>query len=845
MAYTSSYASGQDVKWYLPKGIETFNSQIPSPESVLGFKTGERHITYDQVLIYMRRLAELSPRVQIIEQGYTYEKNPLIYLIISSPENLSNLESIRTEHLKIADPSQSGSLNFDRMPFINWLGYSVHGNEATGMNASVVVAYALAASEDNLVKDMLEKSVIIMQPSINPDGGQRYASWVNSNMSLAGNRDENSREFREPAPSSRSNHYWFDLNRDWLLAQHPESRSRLDLFYKWLPTMVNDYHEQGNANGTFFSPGIRNSTNPLIPDENWLLTKKISAYHSEILGEIGTMHFSKEDFDDFYTGKGSTLPDLSGAIGILYEQPNPRGVARERNGIVVTLADNVRNQAFNSFSALKAGLEMKSELMDYQRRFFAERKEAAKRDAVKGYIFGSPNDLSLSRELFRLLKAHDIKVYNLQKVVRINGMEFTPGTSWIVPAQQQQYSVIKTLFERNLNFKDTTFYDISAWTVPLAMNIRYAEVKEVAVPTGEEVTSEEVFENGKKGYSVALSTYAYFIETTDLYSYTLIYSLLNSGVIVKVADKPFSFRINGTERQFKRGTIMIPVSQQKFTPEQIHSVINKSLAVYRGAAISAFSASAGQSEGDTDPGSNHFRIISKPSVALLTGRGASFGTVGEIWHLFDSRLRIPVSLIDAESTVGLSRYNVIIIAGNTQLSGDFSKRLADWSREGGNTIISIGAAFRLLNEAGITSVKTVAEKRDTFKLANGTYQEFQEQRGASRVNGIILESDIDTTSPISYGIERESIPLFKNRDVVFAEPKNRFAVPLRYKEKPLLSGYLQKRYLDRFSGTPAVFTGRGVVIFTDDPSFRGYWHGSSRLLLNSVFYRELLPGISL
>ena len=845
MAYTSSYAAGQDVKWYLPKGVETFNSNIPSPEKVLGFKTGERHITYDQVLIYMRRLAEISPRVQIIEQGFTYEKNPLIYLIISTPENLTNLEKIREEHLKIADPSQSSKLNLESMPMVNWFGYSVHGNEATGMNASVVVAYALAASEDKMVLEMLEKNIIILQPSINPDGGQRYASWVNSNLSLAGNTDENSREFREPAPGSRSNHYWFDLNRDWLLAQHPESRSRLDLFYKWLPTMVNDYHEQGNANGTFFSPGIRNSTNPLIPDENWLLTKKISAFHSEIFGEIGTMHFSKEDFDDFYTGKGSTLPDLSGAIGILYEQPNPRGVARERNGILVTLADNVRNQVFNSFSALKASVSMKVELMDFQRRFFAERKKMAEKDLVQGYVFGSAGDISLSRELYRMLEAHKIKVYNLSKELIINGTTFSPGSSWIVPVQQQQYSVIRTIFERNLTFRDTTFYDISAWTIPLAMNISYAEVKESLSPLGKLVADESEFDRMEKSAKPEISRYMYLVETSDMYSYSLIYNLLESGINVKVADKPFTYKVDGAERQFNRGTLMIPVAQQKITAEQLNSVINRRLTDYHGANMKIYSCSAGQSEGDTDPGSNHFRIISKPSIAILTGRGASYGTAGEIWHLFDYRLKIPVSLIDAESLGNISKYNVIIMTGNIPVSQSLKSRLTTWSSEPGNVIIAVGNAYRSVNELGIASIKEVADKRDTFKIADGSYEQFQEQRGASRVNGIILESAIDKTSPLSYGIDKECVPLFKNRDIVFAEPKSKFAVPLRYKEKPLLSGYLQKRYLDRFSGTPAVFTGRGVVILADDPAFRAYWHGSSRVILNAIFYRELLPGVSL
>lgn len=838
-AYSFIFAQGQETSWFFPKGVEKMNKEIPAPEEVFGFQMGSRHLTYDQVLIYMRMLAGISPRVHLIENGYTYEKNPILYLIISTPENIANLEYIRQEQLKLADPAAPARLDLDSMPLVNWLGYSIHGNEATGINASALVAYALAASEDPMVLEILEKNVIILQPALNPDGSLRYAAWVNSNLSLAGTTDPNSREFREPTPSSRSNHYWFDLNRDWLPAQHPESRSRLEVYHRWLPTMVNDYHEQGNAVATFFSPGVRSRTNLLIPDENWLLTQKVSAFHSEILGEIGVMHFTKEGFDDFYLGKGSTYPDIFGAIGSLYEQPNPRGVERELNNMHYSLSFSVRNQVYNSFSALKAAVALKAEMQEFQRSYFANCHKQATKEPVQAYVFGAPEDVSLSRELYRMLAAHNIDVYRLAKEVTLEGQTFVPGSAWVVPVKQTAYAVIKTLFERVDTFRDTVFYDISAWTASLGMNIPHAALKEVKGLQGDRVEGEAGF--GAEVGHVPLSRYAYLIETTDFYNYTLLYELMDKGVYLRVADKPFSYKVDGQEKEFPAGTIMVPVVQQKMTPEVLHRVVNRTRQKYRGAAIGIYSAAAGLSAGETDLGSNSFRLISKPSVALLTDRGASFGTVGEFWHLFDSRLGIPVSLIEAEAVRDLSRYNVLVITGNISFSKATKERLQEWSSRPGNTLIAVGNGYRSLNNLEVSQIKSVEREREVFTRADGTYEKSQGQRASSRVNGVILEAALDSTHPLAYGIIRPVVPLFKNRDMILAEPRSRFGVPLRYTDQPLLSGYLQDRYLSNYSHTPAVLATRNVVYFADDPAFRAYWHGSTRLFLNSIFYRELLP----
>ena len=483
----SGLLSAQNLSFYFPDEIKQLNPDIPSPREFLGFEVGEQYISYDQTVSYLRLLAQRSDRIDIIENGYSHERKPLIFLVVSSKKNLERSEFIRKQHLDLCNPVKSLKLSVDTLPIVTWMGYSIHGNEATGVNASIVVAYILAAGEDEFIKRILDNNVILIQPAQNPDGVQRYAAWVNSNKSASENSDANTREFKEPAPSSRSNHYWFDLNRDWLFVQNPESYYRMEVYYNWLPTFVNDFHEHGNTSGTYFSPGIKNSTNHLIPDDNWDISRKIADYHTKTLSKIGTMYYSREGYDDYYTGKGAALPDILGGVGLLYEQPNPRGFVREVDGVKIRFADMIKNQVFCSFSALEASVEMKNELLNYQKRFFIQKQKEAQKDEVKGYLFGSSDDLSLTKELVRILKVHKIDIFRLSKDLSINKKNFKKESAYIIPVNQNNYSVIRTIFEKTTTYKDSSFYDISTWTIPLGLNIQYSELNDLSNLIGEKM----------------------------------------------------------------------------------------------------------------------------------------------------------------------------------------------------------------------------------------------------------------------------------------------------------------------------------------------------------------------
>ena len=268
----SAQLHAQELSYYLPDSVQ-YNPAIPKPKDVIYHEVGEWHVTHDRLVNYMQAIAKAAPeRVKLHNMGFTYEGRPQVVLIITSPKNHQNLESIRQQHVQLTDPAKSGSLNIDNMPIVVWVGHSIHGNEPSGANSSLLSAYYLAAAQGPKIDNLLENTVILLDPSFNPDGLQRFSTWVNQHKSKNLVTDPASREFNEVWPGGRFNHYWFDLNRDWLPAVHVESQNRLKLFHQWKPNILTDHHEQGSNATFFFQPGVPSRVNPLTPAKNQELT---------------------------------------------------------------------------------------------------------------------------------------------------------------------------------------------------------------------------------------------------------------------------------------------------------------------------------------------------------------------------------------------------------------------------------------------------------------------------------------------------------------------------------------------------------------------------------------------
>ncbi|MBA4053539.1 MAG: zinc carboxypeptidase, partial [Marivirga sp.] len=651
-SFALSVTGQPDLSYYLPEGTK-YDPSIPTPKSIIGHEVGEWHVTHDRLIAYMYALDKASDRISLEVTGYTHEGRPLLLLTITAPKNHQNLDNIRTQHVLLSDPSKSSALDTKGMPVVFYIGFSIHGNEASGVNAGLLAAYHFAAAQGTEIENCLNSTIILFDPTYNPDGMQRFSSWVNSRKSQVTSTDPNDTEHNEAWPGGRFNHYWFDLNRDWLVAQHPESKARVKNFQKWKPNVLTDHHEMGTNASFFFQPGVPSRMHPLTPEKNLELTKRIGEYHAKALDEIGSFYYTQEGYDDFYYGKGSTFPDVQGAIGILFEQASSRGHAQESINGILHFSFTVRNQFTTALSSLKAINAMREDLLNYQRQFYKDAVGEASRDQVKAYIFGSSKDHARSFHLAEIVARQDIQIYKTSSSQTINGKTFDPGSSYVIPLNQPQYRLIKGMFEKRSQFKDSLFYDISSWTLPLAFGVDYEELKS-APALGEKITEPKM----AVGKRVSDKTdYAYVFESYGFYAPRAIYRLLNHGLRLKVATDPF-FHSDG--KKFERGAIMIPVSGQEKNQDQIEFIINE---IVNKDGIDVYSFKTGLDYKGVSLGSSSFLPLKKPVIAMLVGDGISPTDVGEVWHMLDTRFNIPVTLIPVSifERTALSKYTTIII----------------------------------------------------------------------------------------------------------------------------------------------------------------------------------------
>lgn len=826
-AIMSTFTQAQnkvDLSYYLPQNV-TYNQNIPTPESIVGHQVGEWHITHDKLAQYMYALADASDRITIENRGSTFEGRPLLLLTITSPKNHQNISSIQKAHVEGTESSEANAAN---RPVVVYQGFSIHGNEPSGANAGLLAAYYLAAAQGSEIDQMLDNTVVLFDPSFNPDGLQRFAYWANTNKSINLNPDPNDREYDEVWPGGRTNHYWFDMNRDWLPVQLPESRARLKTFHNWYPNILTDHHEMGTNASFFFQPGIPSRTHPLTPKLNQELTAKIGNFHAKALDKIGSFYYTEESFDDFYYGKGSTFPDINGSIGILFEQASSRGHIQESDNGILTFPFTIRNQFTAALSTLEAAQSMREELLTYQNNFFKNARNEAAREANKAIVFGDEKDAAKTYHLAEILKRHKIKFHEVKDDFTANGKRFKKGYSYIVPKNQKQTRLINAMFEKRTTFQDSLFYDISAWTFPLAFNVDYAEGVSTS-NAGAEVTDLQHKAGGVSG----ISNYAYLMEWHEYYTPKLLNQLLNDDLRAKVGMQPFS--LNGISYDY--GTIMIPVQNQKMNASELHTYLTK---LAKESHVTLNAVNTGLTQG-IDLGSNQFRALTAPKIALLVGEGISSYDAGEIWHLFDTRYDITVTKLDTKNIgwADLSRYNTIIVPSG-RLDDNDSKKMKEWVQNGG-TLIAYKSALNWLNSKELAKLDF---KKMELVGKNISFEERGDFRGAQVIGGAIFEAETDRSHPINFGYKNDKISLFRNTTIFMKPDKNSYNNPIQYTKRPIVSGYISKQNLDSIGSTvPLQIKGLGrgnVVAFTDNTNFRAFWYGTNKLLMNAIFFRDEL-----
>jgi hypothetical protein len=815
------------LKYYLPSDI-TYDSKILTPKEFLGYEVGEQHVSPYELLAYYKEIAKQSDRIKISTYGQTFEKRELMLATVSHPENLLKLSQLQSEHLKLADPNLSKSIDLKKMPIVVWMGYSVHGNEASGLNSALLSIYHLAAAQGPKIDSILKECIILIDPVINPDGANRFATWVNQNKSNSLVSDPDSREFKETWPGGRTNHYWFDMNRDWLYQQLPESKGRMVKYYEWLPNVLTDHHEMGSASTFFFQPGIPARTHPLTPKKNIELTGKIGEFHAKGLDKIGSFYYTKENYDDFYYGKGSTLPDVNGAIGILFEQASSRGHLQETIHGKLSFPFTIRNQFSATMSTLQASKDMKVELLSHMRDFFSEKPI----DEIKSYVFGGGNDPVRTWEMINVLKRNQIEVHSLAKSEKINGLDFDKENAFLVQTNQPKHRLIKSLFERRTTFQDSAFYDISAWTLPLCMNVPFVESK-IAINAGKLIETAS-FPEGKV---VGESKYAYLFEWDGYFAPRTAYELLSEGYKLKYAMEPFKALVDGQSKTFDYGTVQIECGDKN--PKALLENLAKR------DAISFYAQNTGLTLEGINLGSEKFKVMDKPSVLMIVGEGVDANDAGEVWHLLDQRVNVPLSHaeISVVNRLDLSKYSHIII-NQGRYNGLSEEKIKTYLQAGGIVVaLGEGAAWLSEKKLGTIGIKPEANNNGKNKRP---FVEKSAWDGAMVTSGAILDTKIDVSHPLCFGYKQSNLPIFKVNNVVFEETGNPYNTPIIFTGNPLLAGYVHTKNLEKIKNSPAVIAqayGQGKIIsISDNPNFRAFWYGTNKLFLNAIFFGKSIAG---
>jgi hypothetical protein len=880
---SAGYANAQSNYYFA--NAKAFDNTIPTPEQFLGYPVGSFFTRHDEVVAYFKELARLSNRIHVQVIGKTNENREQIIATATSPDNYNHLEQIRQEHLNQIDPSKP--VLGTSSPLIIDLGYGVHGNETSSTEVSLLVGYYLAASQDAETLNWLKEAVILIDPSLNPDGRDRAANWFNAYHTDQPVGDPLDKEHVEQWPGGRTNHYFTDLNRDWLSLVQVESRNRVKFFHQWYPNVQIDYHEQG-ANATYyFEPTPVSHYSPIIPkflyDEGIVLSK----YNAQALDAIGSLYFTKEGYDNLSPIYGSTYPKFYGAVAATYEQASSRGIAQESSNGLLTFKFTIRNHLATSLGTIRGSVAEKANLFKTQKDFFKYALDEGTKSATKAFVFGDSSDAGLTQKFLSVLLQHHIKVYELNSNLSASGYNFAKGKAYIVPSAQPNYLIVHSLFEDNI-LKDSVYYDNTAWNLVESYGLKYGKIAG-DFSKGNEVTQLNITEGTIEG---GKTDYAYVASFTDYNATRALYHLLEKGVLVKIAHKPFTSHTAVGRRSYSYGALVIPVAGQSIPSDSLYNALKE---VAADAHINFTAVASGYSLRGVDLGSSNIKAAVLPKVAIAFGQGVTSSEAGQVWFLLSQQLDLPATKLDLPSfqRAPLNKYNVIILPGGSYNSWDKEtvENLKQWVNNGGTLItfqsasawaIQQNIVHETLKEAAFTgrgaapttapvpaaqpvvqpataqpataqvrrpagedtAANRAAAGQGGRRQRGGTggrldYARQEETESAKRVNGAVFVADLDTTNPIAYGITSRKLFINKNGSTIISPSANSYATVAQYTENPFINGYTPRSSITSVANSAAIIStesGRGaVVLFADDPTFRGYWLGTSRILLNALF----------
>jgi hypothetical protein len=822
----------------------SFSQRVQAPADFLGYNLGERFTFHYRMLEYFKHVDEMANNVKVIEYGKTYEHRPLIYTIITSPDNFSKLEQIRLDNL-IRAGIESGTPK-TRIPIV-WLSYNVHGNEASSMEAAMWTLYDLANPANAKTQEWLKNVVIIIDPCINPDGRDRYARFYNQYGNMPANTNVESMEHHEPWPTGRPNHYMFDLNRDWAWLTQVESKHRVKVYNEWLPHVHVDFHEMGYNTPYFFAPAAEPLHEVITPwqrDFQGMLGKN----HAKYFDEKGWLYFTKEFYDLFYPSYGDTYPTYNGAIGVTYEQAGSSYAGTSvttETGDQLTLLERITHHHTTGLSTIEVTSQNAGRVIEEFEKYFRE-NNTSPASQYKTYVIKSDNNKDKIKSLTSWMDAHGIK-YGHTNAKASKGFDFQSqatsavsitGEDIVISAYQPKSRFLTTVFEPVSKLPDSLTYDITAWNLMYAHNLRgFALTEKLPVTKAYQ-------EKASKPVQLNERPYAYIFRYQHLQDVQLLTALMTSGVKVRASEK--SFTING--QTYAPGTLIVTRRNNEHLLGFDSLIVSKAKSFNRDIIPSY----TGFVEKGKDFGSGDLNYIKAPKVATLFGAETSALNSGEIWHFFEQQIHYPVTQIGSGyfKHVDLKPYDVLIIPEGyyTVFDEEMQNKLSAWVTAGGRLILIGNANNQFSDKPGFAlkkfaseEEKTEAEKRaKALKEKEGMprYDETERRTVSETISGAIYKVSIDNSHPLAFGLDNYYYTL-KNNEYRFAFLDNGWNVGVfKGNVKPVMgfAGFKSNTALQNSIVFAVENKGEGEIVYmVDNPLFRAFWDNGKLLFSNAVF----------
>lgn len=812
-------------------------NNLKSPDEFLPHRLGEQFTPHHLLTSYFEYLAANAPRTMRLEQyGRTNEARPLQVAIFASPENLQRLEQIRQNNLRIAG-MLDGQPNLNNPVAIVWISMSVHGNEPSGSECSMILAHKLAGQTESEVREWLKNTVVIIDPSVNPDGYDRYTHWNRMAGNLLKTVHPDSREHREPWPGGRVNHYYFDLNRDWAWATQAETRQRLAIFHRWLPHVHPDIHEQGINEPYYFAPAAEPMHDYITPWQREFQTQ-IGKNNAQRFDAQGWLYFTKEVFDLFYPSYGDTYPMFNGSIGMTYEQAGNSSAGRAiltDTDDTLTLHDRIAHHLTTILATIEISSKNAPRLVENFRHYYTQNTQP--RGPYKAYVIRSTNSPNRINDLCQLLDRHQIK-YGLAGAAGngLKGFDYIEGkektvsiqeNDLVISAYQQKSVLLQVLFDPESRLSDSLTYDITAWALPFAHGLDAVALKDRLEP--------------KKPYSsykapepaVSNTPYAWCVRRTGLADAVFLSAVLQQGVKVRYSTRAFESGL----QQFAAGTIIINRADNRSLSGDVDNLVKEAA---RQANIALTPVFTGFMEKGNDLGSETFAIARPAEVAIVYGDDVDENSFGQIWYCFERELNYPIAAVPADklNRIRLSDFSTLILPnGYYNFNDGQFKLIQEWVRQGGRLIAVEGGARAFTDRDGFA----IKKKEDPKKEADNSpkvYQNRERDRISDQLPGAIVKAKSDATHPLAFGLGDQYFSLKTSPDAV---ELNDNGTPVIYLEENFQRyGFIGSRVKKRLEKTPIAATqkmGNGeVVYFMDNPLFRAFWQQGKVLFSNAIFF---------